>query len=78
VQEGRNFLLFTGGGSALLESKLREIVLPTRTTREYLFVLREFAPVLNVIGGYMLALASAGRVGKLLASPRHSINIEMQ
>jgi len=78
VQEVRNFLMFTGGGSALLESTLREMVLPTRATHEYLFVPRELTPVLNVIGGYMLALASAGRMGKLLASPRHSISIEMK
>lgn len=76
VQEGRNFLMFTGGGSALLEARLREIVLPTRTSHGYLFVSRELAPVLNVIGGYMLTLASAGRAGTLLASPYRFVESE--
>lgn len=76
VQEGRNFLLFTGGGSALLETTLREMILPTRTTDEYLFVPRELASVLNAIGGYILALASAGRIGTLLTVSNHALERE--
>lgn len=76
VQEGRNFLMFTGGGSALLEARLREIVLPMRTGHGYLFVSRELAPVLNVIGGYILTLASAEHAGTLLASPYRFVESE--
>ncbi|MGB8345091.1 MAG: hypothetical protein WCD86_09415 [Ktedonobacteraceae bacterium] len=58
VQEGRNFLMFTGGGSVLLEQQLRAMVMPTRTQSQYLFVPAALLPVLNVIGGYVLAQAS--------------------
>lgn len=59
VQEGRHFLMFTGGGSALLEQQLRAMVMPTRTQSQYLFVPTAFLPVLNVVGGYVLVQASA-------------------
>jgi hypothetical protein len=62
IQEGRNFLQFTGGGSTLLEQELRALVQPARAYHEYLFVPPEVAPVLNVIGGYVLAQAAAGRI----------------
>lgn len=70
VQEGRNFLLFTGGGSALLEEKLREIVMPTRAQHQYLFVPRAVAPVLNAIGGYVLAQAAAQKARAAHAAAR--------
>lgn len=71
VQEGRNFLLFTGGGSALLEQPLRMMVMPTRTQNQYLFVPPAFSPILNVMGGYVLAQASAQ---KALAARETSLN----
>lgn len=73
VQEGRNFLLFTGGGAALLEEQLRAIVLPTRAAHQYLFVPRSLAPVLNAVGGYVLAQAQAQRLlAELRERPRLS------
>ena len=71
IQEGRNFLLFTGGGSVLLEKELRSLVMPTRTPREYLFVPAELSPVLNVIGGYVLAQATAQRSIATRQQPGH-------
>ena len=79
VQEGRNFLLFTGGGSVLLEQQLRAMVMPTRMQSQYLFVPAALLPVLNVIGGYVLAQAS---VQKALAaretSPNRLMTAEMR
>lgn len=69
LQEGRNFLQFSGGGSALLEQELRTLVRPSRAQHEYLFVPKDLAPVLNVIGGYVLAQASAQRKMGVPESP---------
>lgn len=62
VQEGQNFLMFTGGGRVLLEQQLREMVAPTRNEDQYLFIDPRLSPVLNAIGGYVLAQASAKKV----------------
>jgi len=62
IQEGQNFLMFTGGGRVLLEQQLREMVAPTRTEHQYLFVEPKLSPVLNAIGGYVLAQAAARKV----------------
>lgn len=62
IQEGQNFLMFTGGGRVLLEQQLREMVAPTRTEGQYLFVDPTLAPALNAIGGYVLAQAAAKKV----------------
>jgi hypothetical protein len=62
IQEGQNFLMFTGGGRVLLEQQLREMVAPTRTENQYLFVDPRLAPVLNAIGGYVLAQAAAVKI----------------
>lgn len=76
IQEGRNFLLFTGGGSVLLEKALRSLVMPTRASHEYLFVPASLSPVLNVIGGYVLAMASAQRSLAELKQPDHRPLVE--
>jgi hypothetical protein len=62
IQEGQNFLMFTGGGRVLLEQEIRDMVAPTRTASQYLFVNQELSPVLNAIGGYVLAQASASKI----------------
>jgi len=62
VQEGQNFLMFTGGGRVLLEQQLREMVAPTRSESQYLFVDQKLSPVLNAIGGYILAQATAMKI----------------
>ncbi len=62
IQEGQNFLMFTGGGRVLLEQQLREMVGTTRTEGQYLFVDPTLSPVLNAIGGYVLAQAAAIKI----------------
>jgi hypothetical protein len=62
LQERQNFVMVTGGGSLLLSRQLRHLVNTRRAGESVLFVPGEFAPVLNAIGGYMLAQASAQRV----------------
>ena len=54
--------MFTGGGRVLLEQQLREMVAPTRSEGQYLFVDPKLAPVLNAIGGYVLAQAAAKKI----------------
>jgi len=61
LQERQTFLLFTGGGSILLAEYLSEMVLAKRAPQSFLFVPREYASVLNAIGGYILAQATAQR-----------------
>lgn len=61
LQEGQTFLMFTGGGSLLLTEPLSELVRVKRSSQSVLFVPREYAPVLNAIGGYILAQAAAQR-----------------
>jgi hypothetical protein len=62
LQDERSFLMFTGGGSILLEPSLRELVGVSRRTQSFLFVPQELSPVLNAIGGYILAQATAQKV----------------
>jgi len=54
--------MFTGGDSLLLSHSLRRMVSTKRSLHSVLFVPDEFAPVLNAIGGYVLAQASAQRL----------------
>lgn len=61
LQEGQTFLMFTGGGSILLAEHLTELVRAKRAPQSFLFVPREYASVLNAIGGYILAQATAQR-----------------
>lgn len=67
LQEGQTFLMFTGGGSILLAEHLAELVRAKRASHSFLFVPREFASVLNAIGGYILAQATAQR-GRIRSS----------
>ena len=62
LQERQSFLMFTGGGSALLSQNLRQLVSTKRSLQSILFVPDELASILNAIGGYALAQASAQRV----------------
>jgi hypothetical protein len=62
LQEGQNFLMFTGGVSDLLAHSLEAFVQTKRDPQNVLFVPKEFAPVLNVLGGYVLAQATAQRL----------------
>ena len=62
LQEERSFLMFTGGGSILLEQSLQELVRASRSPQSFLFVPKELASVLNAVGGYILAQATAQKV----------------
>ncbi len=62
LQERQSFVMFTGGGSLLLSQSLRRLVSTRRSLQSALFVPDEFAPVLNAIGGYVLAQAGAQRM----------------
>jgi hypothetical protein len=62
LQDERSFLMFTGGGSILLAPALRELVGAHRRTQSFLFVPQDLASVLNAIGGYILAQATAQKV----------------
>lgn len=62
LQDQQSFLLFTGGGSVLLEHSLRQLVSAKRGEYSFLFVPGELASVLNAIGGYVLAQASVQKV----------------
>lgn len=62
LQERQSFVMFTGGGSLLLSHSLHRLVSTKRSLQSVLFVPGEFAPVLNAIGGYVLAQASAQRL----------------
>ena len=73
LQEGQTFLMFTGGGSILLAERLYELVRAKRAPQSFLFVPREFASVLNAIGGYVLAQARAQREQERnIAPPSHT------
>lgn len=62
LQEQQSFVMFTGGGSLFLSQHLRRLVSTKRSLQSVLFVPDEFAPVLNAIGGYVLAQAGAQRM----------------
>ncbi|HTK06311.1 MAG TPA: hypothetical protein VL485_04015 [Ktedonobacteraceae bacterium] len=51
--------MFTGGGSILLAESLETLVRAKRSLESFLFVPKDLAPVLNAIGGYILAQATA-------------------
>lgn len=70
LQEGQTFHMFTGGGPILLAEHLYELVRTKRRPQSFLFVPREFASVLNAIGGYVLAQAIAQREQGRSAMPR--------
>ncbi len=59
LQEDQTFLMFTGGGSILLETSLHALVSARRSQHSFLFVPKDLASVLNAIGGYVLAQATA-------------------
>jgi len=62
LQEERSFLMFTGGGSILLAQSLHGLVRASRHAQSFLFVPQELASVLNAIGGYVLAQATAQKL----------------
>lgn len=62
LQEERSFLMFTGGGSVLLAQSLHGLVRASRNAQSFLFVPKELASVLNAIGGYVLAQATAQKL----------------
>jgi hypothetical protein len=64
LQGQQSFVMVTGGGSLLLSRHLRRLVSTRRSLHNVLFVPDEFAPVLNAVGGYVLAQASAQRRGE--------------
>ncbi len=73
LQEGQTFLMFTGGGSILLAERLYELVRTKRAPHSFLFVPREFASLLNVIGGCVLAQARAQpEQERSIAPPSHT------
>jgi hypothetical protein len=74
IQEGQNFLMFTGGGRVLLEQQLREMVAPTRGEGQYLFVDPKLSAVLNAIGGYVLAQAAAKKILATAAEQHRSLS----
>lgn len=59
LQEDQTFLMLTGGGSILLAQSLEDLVRAKRSQQTFLFVPKELASVLNAIGGYVLAQATA-------------------
>jgi hypothetical protein len=70
LQDEQSFLMFTGGGSILLAQSLQEVVHTKRQGQHVLFVPKEVAPVLNAIGGYMLAQTTAQKAMERL---QHSL-----
>lgn len=62
LQDERSFLMFTGGGSILLAASLETLVRAKRHSESFLFVPKELASVLNAIGGYILAQATAQKL----------------
>ncbi len=59
LQEDQTFLMFIGGGSMLLEQSLQSLVSAKRSSQSFLFVPKDLSSVLNAIGGYVLAQATA-------------------
>jgi hypothetical protein len=62
LQEGQSYIMITGGGSVLLEQSLRQLVSTKRSLSSYLFVPPGIAPVLNAIGGYVLAQTASQKM----------------
>jgi hypothetical protein len=59
IQQGKNYLGFTGGGSVLLQHHLHAMVSQKRRASDFLFVPAEVASTLNSIGGLSAAYAAA-------------------
>jgi hypothetical protein len=59
IQESRNYLMFTGGGSVLLQQSLYALVSKRRSSDDFLFAPAEVASLLNSIGGLPAAFAAA-------------------
>ena len=59
LRDGQSFLMFTGGGSVLLQDVLFHLANAHRLADSFYFVPSEVAPFLNAIGGLVLAQASA-------------------
>jgi hypothetical protein len=59
LRDGQSFLMFTGGGSVLLQDTLLRLANMHRKADSFYFVPPELAPFLNAIGGLVLAQASA-------------------
>jgi len=64
LQDERSFLMFTGGGSILLAESLEALVSTKRRSESFLFVPKELASVLNAVGGYILAQATAQKLAE--------------
>ena len=62
LQDEQSFLMLTGGGSILLAQSLQEVVHTKRQGQHVLFVPKDVAPVLNAIGGYLMAQMTAQKV----------------
>jgi hypothetical protein len=69
LQEERSFLMFTGGGSVLLAHALQALVRAHRRSQSFLFVPKELASVLNAMGGYVLAQATAQKAAERTGGP---------
>lgn len=50
IQQGKNFIVFTGGGSALLQHHLHALVSQKRSAQDFFFAPVEVASTLNSIG----------------------------
>jgi hypothetical protein len=70
LQEDQTFLMFTGGGSILLEKSLYTLVSTKRSSHSFLFVPKDLSSVLNAVGGYVLAQATAQKRLQVAAETR--------
>ncbi len=59
LQDGQSFLMFTGGGSVLLQETLFHLANMHRHVDSFYFIPPEIAPFLNAIGGLVLAQTAA-------------------
>jgi len=59
IQQGKNYIGFTGGGSVLLQRNLYAMVSQKRETSDFFFAPAEVASTLNSIGGLGAAFAAA-------------------
>lgn len=59
LQDGQSFLMFTGGGSVLLQETLSHLANTHRKAESFYFIPPDIAPFLNAIGGLVLAQTSA-------------------
>ena len=74
LQDERSFLMFTGGGSILLASALKQLIRDSqRTAQSFLFVPEELASVLNAIGGYILVQATAQKLAERMHASQEQV-----